>query len=280
VDFESDGIEAGEVDRDATRDWVDHSDLVEYYTSHRNREAALYPSERRFVPWLAIRAQSVLDVGCGAGGLSAVWRSYRRTIRYTGVDISEPLVKAARRAHPEHEFIRADCAAGLPLEDRFADVAVALGWLHWEERYAGALTELWRVARRYAFFDLRLIDAAGPDTTGTQRLALTGEWDGHTTVPYICASWPRVAELLLELRPSRLLAHGYWGKPAGTVIGVDREVCFATFVLERSDSGEAVRPEVALDLPLPWPEQLAGAVRLSGAASLNDLESDEEEGIP
>ena len=75
-------------------------------------------------------------------------------------------MEAARRAHPEHDFLRADCAAGLPLEDRFADVAVALGWLHWEERYAGALSELWRVAGRYVFFDLRLRDV---DWTGYDR---------------------------------------------------------------------------------------------------------------
>jgi SAM-dependent methyltransferase len=207
----------------------------------------------------------VLDVGCGAGGLAAVWNAYRPGMRYTGVDLSASLVDAARRAHPEHDFMQADCADGLPLADRFADVAVALGWLHWEERYAQALAELWRVSARYAFFDLRLIDSDGPDSAGRQRLALTADWDERTTVPYICRAWPRVAELLLRLEPRRILSHGYWGRPAETVMGIEQEVCFATFVLERPGSATAGRPDVTLDLPLRWPDELASAVILTGA---------------
>jgi len=258
--------------------WVDHPDLVQYYETHRNRLADLYPSERRFLPWLAANAESVLDVGCGAGGFAAVWRELSPSIRYTGADISAPLVEAARRAHPEHEFLQADAAGGLPFEGGYADAVVALGWLHWEERYAAALSELWRVARRFVFFDLRLLDASGPDATGAQRVALTGDWDGRTTVPYICASWPRVAELLLSLNPARILGHGYWGAPAGTVVGVNEQVCFATFVLERPDSGPRSRPEVALDLPLRWPERLESAVDLQDATALAELLCEAEEG--
>jgi SAM-dependent methyltransferase len=258
--------------------WSDHPDLVEYYGSHRNRADELYPSERRFLPWLAADARSLVDVGCGAGGFSAIWRSYSPALRYTGVDISEGLVEAARSRHPEHEFLRADCAEGLPLVDGYADVAVALGWLHWERRYARALSELWRVSRRHLFFDLRLGATAGADISATQRLALTGEWDGRTTVPYICASWPRIAELLVALRPRRILGHGYWGKPADTVMGVDGEICFATFVLEHSGHRVDRRPEVALDLPLRWPAELQQVVELTGPDRLADLVGDSGQG--
>jgi hypothetical protein len=119
------------------------------------------------------------------------------------------------------------------------------------------------VSGRYTFFDLRLLDTDGPDVAARQRLALTADWDERTTVPYICTAWPRVAELLLRLGPGRILAHGYWGAPADTVMGVEQEVCFATFVLERPEVGATERPEAELDLPLSWPEDLAGAVRLS-----------------
>jgi SAM-dependent methyltransferase len=250
-------------------DWADHPDLVAYYETHRNRLSDLYPSERRFLPWLAASADSVLDVGCGAGGFAEAWGACQPSISYTGVDVSGPLVTAARRAHPEHDFIRADCADGVPLPDAYADVVAAIGWLHWEPRYAEALAELWRLTRRYAFFDLRLVTGPGPDTRAVQQLALTGDWDGRTTVPYICASWPTVAELLVDLGPARMLAHGYLGRPADTVMGLDSDICFATFVLELGDHER--RPEVVLDLPLAWPRTLRSRVDLAGPDRLDEL---------
>lgn len=253
--------------------WTEHPDLVGYYSTHRNEPGDMYPSERRFLPWLATQARSVLDVGCGAGGFSSVWRSFQPALRYTGVDISAPLLEAARAAHPGDEFIQADCAVGLPLADRYAEVTAALGWLHWEERHARALHELWRVTDRYLFFDLRLV-AEGSDVRGSQRLELTGAWDGHTTVPYVCRAWPEVADLLLALDPKRILSHGYWGQPAGTVAGVSHPVCFATFVLERAGAEAGPHPEVALDLPLSWPEGRRDAVRLLGVEDLERIAPD------
>jgi hypothetical protein len=40
---------------------------------------------------------------------------------------------------------------------------------------------------------------------------------------------------------------------------MEEPICFATFVLERGAGSD--EPEVALDLPLPWPEGVPGHVR-------------------
>lgn len=228
-------------------DWIEHPDLVEFYSGNRNRPEDLYPSERRYLPGLAAGAGSVLDVGCGAGGFAAVWRGFNADLEYTGVDASAALIEAAARLHPDETFVRADGAA-LPFADRSFDVVAALGWLHLEPRYAGALAELWRVARRSLFFDVRLLDGAD-DVVGEQRLALSGDWDGHTTIPYVCASWQALARVLEGLGPRRLRAFGYPGRPAATVSGVPDEVCLTTIVLERGDGPL----ELELDLPLEWP---------------------------
>ena len=65
-------------------DWAEHPDLVEYYSAHRDKAEDLYPSEARFLPWLAGRTGDVLDVGCGAGGFADVWRHFNPGIRYGG----------------------------------------------------------------------------------------------------------------------------------------------------------------------------------------------------
>jgi trans-aconitate methyltransferase len=237
--------------------WAEHPDLVEFYESHRNTPDDLYPSERRFLPWLARDSESVLDVGCAAGGFADIWRAYNPDVRYTGVDASHGLVEAAARIHPDLEFHHGDCAEGLPLPDAAADTVQALGWLHWEGRHEAALAELWRLAERFLFFDVRLQDENKEDQTAEQRLALSHDWDGHTTVPYIVHAWPTFANLLLSLQPTRVLATGYLGKPSDTVVGMQGSICFATFVLERAGSGPA---EVCLDLPLALPAELGGEV--------------------
>jgi SAM-dependent methyltransferase len=228
--------------------WVDHPELVEFYSTHRRRPEDLYPSERRYLPELATSAERVLDVGCGAGGFAQIWRAYNPAIDYTGVDASAALIDAARRLHPDATFAQADGAGPLPFPDRGFDVVAALGWLHLEPRYPDALRELWRVAGGALFFDVRLLDRDA-DLIGRQRLALTGEWDGTTTIPYVCASWPGLARRLVELGPRRIRAHGYLGEPAATVSGVPHEVCLTTVVLERGDGPL----ELDLELPLEWP---------------------------
>ena len=239
----------------ATRTWSEHPELVEYYSSHRNSADDLYPSERRFLPSLAAEARSVLDVGCGAGGFAAIWREFNPELEYTGVDTSAPLVAAARELVPDARFEQADAVGGLPFEDRCADVVAALGWLHWEPEHERALAELWRVTRSRLFFDVRLHDR-GAEERGEQRLALVGDWDGTTTVPYLVRPWRELGRVLRDLAPARVRATGYWGSPAATVQGVNELVCFATFVLERG-SGHTGAPELELDLPFPLEEAFA-----------------------
>lgn len=240
-----------------TGDWVEHPDLVEFFSSHRGRPEDLYPSERRFLPWLARESRSVLDVACGAGGFAAIWSHFHPGISYVGVDASGALVAAARRLHPDREFVQADGAERLPFEDGAADVVATLGWLHWEPRYREALAELWRLSRRRLFFDVRLQHTASGDVTARQRLAYDRAWDGETTTPYIAASWAEFARVLVALAPSRILGLGYMGEPADTVVGLEVPLCFATFVLERGPAA-ASGPEILLDLPWAWPEGLPG----------------------
>ena len=86
------------------------------------------------------------------------------------------LVALGRRLRPQLQLEVGDCAEGLALADRSADTVQALGWLHWEPRYAAALAELWRLTRRWLFFDVR-IALGDSDVTGAQALAFDGGRD-------------------------------------------------------------------------------------------------------
>ena len=50
-------------------------------------------------------AVNVIDLGCGNAQLYEYFKSSKFGCKYTGVDFSEPLLKAAAKRHPEAEFI-------------------------------------------------------------------------------------------------------------------------------------------------------------------------------
>jgi SAM-dependent methyltransferase len=242
-------------------DWALHPDLVAYYEDHRDRPEDLYPSEARFLPWLAQSARSVVDVGCAAGGFRDIWRHFAPGARYEGVDLSPVLVAAARRLHPDAEFHHGDVLEGIDLPDRRADVVQALGWLHWIPEQERALFELWRLAGHFLFFDIRIVADPAAAGIGRQRIALIGEWDGKTETPYVTVAWSELARMLAALGPSEVFGYGYWGHPSDTARDVPNDVCMATFVLVRGNGGPA---RVCLDLPLEWPADAApGAEILS-----------------
>ncbi len=255
-----------------SRSWSEHPDLIAFYSQHRNDPDDLYPSERRFLSWLAGHAESVLDIGCAAGGFSNVWRHYNKQINYVGVDVSASLIEVARKLHPDLSFFQGDCVEGLSFPARHSTVVSALGWLHWERRYKDALKELWRLTDRYLFFDLRVVDKPEGSVNGKQQITFLGGWDGKTTTPYVTVSWSSLADFFLEFAPLRILAHGYWGKPAETVMNIHTPVCFAAFVLEKKpDMSDQVATTVCLDLPLPWPEARKGNVAVLPATELARL---------
>ena len=245
----------------STSTWAEHPELAAFYATHRRRPEDLYPSERKFVPWLAAQGSSVLDVGCAAGGFKDIWRHYNPVIRYRGVDLSPSLIDTAQRLHPDGQFLQGDCAAGLPLPDRCADVVQALGWLHWEPRYPAAIRELWRLTGTHLFLDVRIRVAGEEDLIGRQKLAFAGSWDGRTMTPYVAVGWRAFAQSLLALQPARILGYGYRGAPAETVIDLEPDICFAVFVLQRAPIRRTPsRPTVCLDLPMPWPDRDRGHV--------------------
>ncbi|MCP3053576.1 class I SAM-dependent methyltransferase [Aurantimonas marianensis] len=91
-------------------------------------------------------ATTVLDVGCGHGGLAKALTA--RGFQITGVDPGEAAIDAARAAAPEADFAVAP-GEKLPFADRSFDAAVFLNSLHHvpEARMPDALGEAARVTR-------------------------------------------------------------------------------------------------------------------------------------
>jgi SAM-dependent methyltransferase len=91
--------------------------------------------------------ETVLDVGCGPGALSAA--AAARGAIVTGVDLAPGMVAEARRRHPGIDFREADAEA-LPFADGSFDVALGAFLVNHLPDAERAVAELRRVARRFA----------------------------------------------------------------------------------------------------------------------------------
>jgi SAM-dependent methyltransferase len=90
--------------------------------------------------------QTVIDVGCGPGALTAELVRRVGASNVSAVDPSETFVEAARERHPEVNVQRA-FAEGLPFADETFDAALAQLVVHFMRDPVAGLAEMARVTR-------------------------------------------------------------------------------------------------------------------------------------
>jgi 2-polyprenyl-3-methyl-5-hydroxy-6-metoxy-1,4-benzoquinol methylase len=99
--------------------------------------------------WERAAPESILDVGCGEGILTAAWAERLGDGRVVGIDLDDPKLRAewAGRARPNLEFRAAD-ATRLPFDDGEFDMAAAIEVLEHVPAPEATVAEMARVARR------------------------------------------------------------------------------------------------------------------------------------
>lgn len=214
--------------------------LLDYYASHRNSVADLYPSERVFLPSIAAQVSSVLDVGCATGGFSRIMRELNPDIRYVGVDSNRRFIERARRDFPDVEFHVSD-GVELPFASGSFDLVHCSGVLHLTRAYARVMSAMWRQSSRFLLADLRL--TPGPSVEGVLRVA-----DEVPELPYVVLNADEAVAIVRSLQPmpSRVTVRGYAHAPsASATLPHGTDVFMAFFLAERGPGGAT-----AVDLSL------------------------------
>jgi 2-polyprenyl-3-methyl-5-hydroxy-6-metoxy-1,4-benzoquinol methylase len=100
--------------------------------------------------WAAAAPESVLDVGCGEGVLTAEWAERLADGRVVGIDLDDPKLRRewAKRERPNLDF-RAEEATSLSFADDEFDLACAIEVLEHVPEPEATLAEMARVARRH-----------------------------------------------------------------------------------------------------------------------------------
>jgi 2-polyprenyl-3-methyl-5-hydroxy-6-metoxy-1,4-benzoquinol methylase len=100
--------------------------------------------------WERAAPESILDVGCGEGVLTAAWAERLGDGRVVGIDLEDPKLRAewAEHTRPNLEF-RAEEATSLSFDDDDFDMATAIEVLEHVPAPEATVAEMARVARRW-----------------------------------------------------------------------------------------------------------------------------------
>ena len=117
-----------------------------------------FESERYFLKKVCKENIKILDIGCACGNLYSALKSKYKKIDYTGIDISERLIKKAKKLYPKVKFKKGNILNGLISHRKKYDLVIATGVYQHEPRYKKLLKIMLNHTKEggYVLFDLKL----------------------------------------------------------------------------------------------------------------------------
>lgn len=138
------------------------SDVVSYFDSNRINIDDIYPSEYFFLENVLHENVKILDIGCAQGGFSHAIGQKLSNFSYTGVDISENMIKQAKINYPQHNFYHIEENDDYAIldsngDDECFDITLVLGILHLHETWRETIKKAWSKTSSIMILDLRVV---------------------------------------------------------------------------------------------------------------------------
>ncbi len=225
-----------------------------FYREHRTRWDQFYESERVVFEKLNLNAGStVLDLGCGCGGLGLALRERFGVVRYTGVEINQQAAATAKAMNSAGQFLCADILALAPREltEASFDTVVSLSCIDWNVLFDQMLAKAYRYVKAggnfVASFRLTASESLMDRQRSYQYINFEGRKEGEVA-PYVILNIDALLRHLSALAPARISGFGYWGSPSASAVTPLARVCFAVIAVQKG-VGPAATPVIDIDLP-------------------------------
>jgi SAM-dependent methyltransferase len=228
-------------------------ELKKYFSANRIRWDDFYPSEKAVIEKLGLHGgSSILDIGCGCGGLGLALMQRFGATSYTGVEINADAAEAARSLNPAATILSGDFL-GLTSDDVPAasyDFVFSLSCIDWNLAFDKMLEKAWTLVKPGGYFiaSFRLTDQEGINeiSRSYQYINYDGRMEGEIA-PYIVLNAADLASRLLLLGASRISAFGYYGAPSRTAVTPFSQLCFAAFAIQKPEY--PISPSLDVNLP-------------------------------
>jgi SAM-dependent methyltransferase len=231
------------------------SEIARYFAHNRVKWQQFYESERRIIEQLHLGSEhTVLDIGCGCGGLGMALRDQFGIRDYTGVEINKLAADAARTLNPQAKILFGDILelSGNALRGKRFDAVFSLSCVDWNVRFSDMLIAAWnQVApggHLVSTFRLTVEEGCGDIERSHQFINSEGTLKGERAC-YVVLNAKSLMEELGRFDPSRINAYGYWGAPSGTAVTPYERLCFAAFSVRKRKPDDVVPLFRHLDLP-------------------------------
>ena len=230
------------------------NNLEKFYRYHRIRWEDFYPSEKKVIERLHVNAQkSVLDMGCGCGGLGAALKERFGVTDYTGVEVNENCINAAKDICPTGKFY---CKDFLDLDRAILgkyNLAFSLSCADWQVETEKLLKKVFScvVEDGHLLFSCRLTnDLYVTDMIEAKQRV---QFDDNECIyeeyaPYKVFTLKSMLKLILSLgNINDIYGYGYWGEIPQSVVGLPlRNIFYIVFSIHK---GSFVKiPRITLDV--------------------------------
>jgi len=229
------------------------SDQIEsFYKDHRSKWEDFYPSEHYIFEATGIQPSStILDIGCGCGGLGNALRQKYGAVQYTGIDINEKAIQTGQKLYPEFTLLAGDILNGdnLGLGEENFDVVIALGCIDFNVEFdrmlSAAMSHLKPGGIFISSFRLTNKKSLTELDEAFQYINFDGALEGEKA-PYVVMNYHDMMKKIEAFSPQKIHAYGYWGKPSRTAIIPYDEIFFSVFAVTKGPSDMCT---YVLDIP-------------------------------
>jgi len=237
--------------------------IEEFYKKNRIRWDQFYESEKKLFERIGVNEHSsLLDLGCGCGGLGLAFREKYGVTDYTGIDINKAAINTARVMNPEGNFFAGDMLSESGLIEKNKqgrrgggyDIVVSLSCIDWNVELDLMLQKAWSMVNLggcfVASFRLTTGRSCKDINNSFQYTSFSQELSGEIA-PYIVLNVSELAQKIAELSPKKIIGNGYWGEASRTAVTKCTKPCFVVLAIYKSmlATRHADRCDIDIDAP-------------------------------
>ncbi len=230
-------------------------EIHNYFSKNRVRWDQFYLSERKIFESIALSSEkTVLDIGCGCGGLGLALNEKVGITSYTGVDINPAAIVKGRKLNSSATLIAGDILdeTDASLDGRTFDLVCSLSCIDWNIQFAEMLLAAWRHVKPggtfVSTFRLCLGEGSHKIKDSYQYINYEGKKEGEIAA-YVVLNCKNLITMLKDLNPSGIKGIGYWGTPSSSAITPYQSLCFTAFSITKRELSDFSDIYIDLDLP-------------------------------